>query len=122
MATRTQFESSNEIGVFSVLTNSYALCAIGGSENFYSSFETELADHIPVVHCSIAGCRFIGRVTAGGRTRRIAFGVQSDVPLYNAGAVAVMERGRTPNLAAIGCTPPPPQHAFSIAQTLAFSR
>ena len=67
MAVRTQFESSNEIGVFSVLTNSYAMCSIGGSENFYSSFEAELAEHIPVVHCSIAGCRFVGRVCAGNR-------------------------------------------------------
>lgn len=41
MATRCQYESSNEIGVFSSLTNSYALCAIGGSENFYSIFEGE---------------------------------------------------------------------------------
>jgi len=65
MATRAQFENSNEIGVFSCLTNSYALCAIGGSENFYSVFEQELADHIPVVHTSIAGCRFVGRVTVG---------------------------------------------------------
>ena len=30
-----QFENSNEIGVFSRLTNSYCLVAIGGSENFY---------------------------------------------------------------------------------------
>lgn len=65
MATRAQFENSNEIGVFSKLTNSYALCSIGGSENFYSVFEAELADHIPVVHTSIAGCRFIGRVCVG---------------------------------------------------------
>ena len=34
MATRCQYESSNEIGVFSALTNSYALCAIGGSVSF----------------------------------------------------------------------------------------
>ena len=65
MATRAQFENSNEIGVFSNLTNAYALVAIGGSENFYSVFEQELADHIPVVHTSIAGCRFVGRVTVG---------------------------------------------------------
>ena len=31
-----QFENSNEIGVFSKLTNNYCLVAIGGSENFYS--------------------------------------------------------------------------------------
>ena len=67
MATRAQFENSNEIGVFSALTNGYALCAIGGSENFYSVFEQELADHIPVVHTSIAGCRFVGRVVVGNR-------------------------------------------------------
>ena len=86
MATRTQFENSNEVGVFATLTNgtivniyfltfycqslffssqAYALVAIGGSENFYSVFEQELADHIPVVHTSIAGCRFVGRVTVG---------------------------------------------------------
>lgn len=35
MAVRAQFENSNEVGVFSTLTNSYALVAIGASENFY---------------------------------------------------------------------------------------
>lgn len=55
MAVRAQFENSNEIGVFCNLTNSYALVAIGGSENFYSVFEQDLADHIPVVHTSING-------------------------------------------------------------------
>lgn len=30
MATRAQFENSNDIGVFANLTNSYALVAIGG--------------------------------------------------------------------------------------------
>jgi len=67
MATRAQFENGNEIGVFSSLTNAYALVAIGGSENFYSVFEQELADHIPVVHTSIAGCRFVGRVVVGNK-------------------------------------------------------
>ncbi|KAJ1920483.1 Eukaryotic translation initiation factor 6 [Mycoemilia scoparia] len=67
MAVRAQFENSNEIGVFSKLTNSYCLVAIGGSENFYSTFESELGDAIPVVHTSIAGTRIIGRLTAGNR-------------------------------------------------------
>ena len=53
--------------MFANLTNSYALCAIGGSENFYSVFEQELSDHIPVVHTSINGGRFIGRVTVGNK-------------------------------------------------------
>nr|CAG8436629.1 9306_t:CDS:2 [Entrophospora candida] len=67
MAVRAQFENSNEIGVFSRLTNSYCLVAIGGSENFYSVFESELGDVIPVIHTSIAGTRIIGRLTAGNR-------------------------------------------------------
>ncbi|KAI8323301.1 eukaryotic translation initiation factor 6 [Martensiomyces pterosporus] len=67
MATRAQFENNNEIGVFSKLTNSYCLVALGGSENFYSVFESELGDVIPVIHTSIAGTRIIGRLTAGNR-------------------------------------------------------
>merc|ERR1712070_864897 len=65
MATRCAFENSNEVGVFSKLTNKYCLVSHGGSENFYSVFEAELADHIPVIHASIAGCRVIGRMCAG---------------------------------------------------------
>ena len=65
MANRCQFENSNEIGVYSCLTNSYALCAIGGSENFYSVFEEAVGGNIPVIHTSIAGCRFVGRVVVG---------------------------------------------------------
>ncbi|CCI42026.1 hypothetical protein ABG067_002200 [Albugo candida] len=67
MAIRCQFENSNEIGVFSKVTNSYCLVCVGGSENFYSNFEAELADHIPVIHASIAGCRFVGRVAVGNK-------------------------------------------------------
>jgi len=67
MATRVQYENTNEVGVFSKLTNSFALVSIGGSENFYSVFESELADHIPVIHTSIAGVRIIGRLTAGNK-------------------------------------------------------
>ncbi|GAB6025753.1 eukaryotic translation initiation factor 6 [Chamberlinius hualienensis] len=67
MAVRVQFENNNEIGVFTKLTNSYCLVAIGGSENFYSVFEGELSETIPVVHASIAGCRILGRLTVGNR-------------------------------------------------------
>ncbi|KAK5005976.1 Eukaryotic translation initiation factor 6, partial [Cryomyces antarcticus] len=35
MAVRAQFENSNDVGVFSTLTNSYAIVAVGASENFY---------------------------------------------------------------------------------------
>lgn len=67
MAVRAQFENSNEVGVFAKLTNAYCLVGIGASENFYSVFEGELADVIPVIRASVAGCRIIGRLCAGNR-------------------------------------------------------
>ncbi|XP_050301251.1 eukaryotic translation initiation factor 6 [Anthonomus grandis grandis] len=67
MAVRTHFESKNEIGVFAKLTNSYCLASIGGSEIFYSTFESELAETIPVVHASLAGCRIVGRMCVGNK-------------------------------------------------------
>jgi hypothetical protein len=60
-----QFEGSSEIGVFATLTNNYCLVSMGGSENFYSVFEGELADAIPVVHCSVGGNRILGRMCVG---------------------------------------------------------
>ena len=60
-----QFENHSDIGVFAKLTNSYCLAAIQGSTNFYSAFESELGDVIPIVHTSIGGTRIIGRLTAG---------------------------------------------------------
>lgn len=65
MATRTQFENNNEVGVFARLTNAYCIVGVGGSENFYSVFESELSDHIPVIHASIAGNRIVGRMCVG---------------------------------------------------------
>jgi len=67
MAVRTQFENSSDIGVFSKLTNSYCLVAVGGSMNFYSTFESELGDVVPIVHTTIGGTRIVGRLTAGNR-------------------------------------------------------
>ncbi|KAI9040269.1 translation initiation factor 6 [Aspergillus affinis] len=67
MAVRAQFENSNEVGVFSRLTNSYAIVAIGASENFYSVFEAELQDVIPICHATIAGTRIVGRLTVGNK-------------------------------------------------------
>ncbi|KZP00601.1 translation initiation factor 6 [Calocera viscosa TUFC12733] len=67
MAVRTQFENSSDIGVFAKLTNSYCLTSIGGSTNFYSTFEAELGDVIPIVNTSIGGTRIVGRLTAGNR-------------------------------------------------------
>jgi translation initiation factor 6 len=43
---------------------------IGASENFYSVFEAELQDIIPICRTTIAGMRIIGRLTAGYAPRR----------------------------------------------------
>ena len=67
MAVRCQFEGNNEIGVFAKLTNKYCIVAVGGSENFYSIFETELAEAIPVVHATIADCRIVGNMCVGNK-------------------------------------------------------
>lgn len=37
MALRVQFENNDDIGVFSKLTNTYCIVAIGGAETFYRS-------------------------------------------------------------------------------------
>ncbi|CAK9805743.1 Eukaryotic translation initiation factor 6 [Anthophora quadrimaculata] len=83
MAVRLQFENNNEIGVFSKLTNSYCLVAIGGSENFYSVFEAELAETIPVVHVSVAGCRIIGRLCVGNRNGLLVPNTTTDTELQH---------------------------------------
>lgn len=62
------------VGVFSTLTNSYALVGNGASQNFYSVFEAELADVIPITHTTIAGTRIIGRLTSGCVYTRDGFG------------------------------------------------
>ena len=33
--------------------------------SIFSVFEGELAETIPVIHCSVAGCRIIGRMCVG---------------------------------------------------------
>ncbi|CAG9324600.1 unnamed protein product [Blepharisma stoltei] len=81
MATRTQFENSNEIGVFCKLTNAYCIVPIGGNENFYSVFESELGGHIPVIHSSIAGTRIVGRVTCGNSNGLLVPSITTDLEL-----------------------------------------
>ncbi|XP_039281297.1 eukaryotic translation initiation factor 6 [Nilaparvata lugens] len=83
MAIRVQFENNNEIGVFSKLTNAYCLVGIGGSENFYSVFEAELNDVIPVVHCSLAGCRIVGRMCVGNKNGLLVPNSTTDTELQH---------------------------------------
>lgn len=56
---------------------------IGGSENFYSIFESELSDHIPVIHATIAGCRFVGRTTVGNRRGLLVPNTTTDIELQH---------------------------------------
>lgn len=67
MAVRARYENSNEIGVYAKLTNTYCMVGVGGSENFYSVFEGELSDTIPVFHASIADSAIVGRLSVGNR-------------------------------------------------------
>lgn len=69
--------------MFAKLTNAYCLVSLGGSENFYSTFESELANHIPVVHTSIAGSRIIGRLTCGNKNGLLVPFTTTDVELRN---------------------------------------
>lgn len=78
MATRCQFENSNDVGVFAKLTNAYCMVGLGGAENFYSVFEAELAEHIPVIKTSIAGTRLVGRMTVGNRNGLLLPNTTSD--------------------------------------------
>lgn len=78
MAVRAQFESSSEVGVFARLTNSYCLVAEGGSESFYSVFDAELKDQIPVIRAQIGGTRIIGRLCVGNKNGLLVPSITSD--------------------------------------------
>jgi len=83
MAVRARFQNSNEIGVYSTLTNTYCMVGIHGSENFYSVFEGELEDVIPVFHCSIADTNIIGTLTVGNRHGLIVPNTTTDQELQH---------------------------------------
>ena len=83
MAQRAQYENSNDIGVFAKMTNSYCLTGLGGSQNFYSIFEAELADHIPCVQTSIGGMRIVGRLTVGNKNGLIVPSTTTDQELLH---------------------------------------
>jgi translation initiation factor 6 len=81
MAIRAQFESSSDVGVFALLTNTYCLTPIGTSENFHSVFEAELTKHMPVVHCSIGGTRIVGRTAVGNRHGLLVPNITTDTEM-----------------------------------------
>ena len=78
MAAWIQFENSNAIGVFAKLTNSYCLVSNGGSECFYSFFETDIGSHIPVIHTSINSTKIIGGLTSGNKNGLLVLNTTTD--------------------------------------------
>jgi len=83
MAIRCRYESSNEIGVFSLLTNTYCLVGLGSSENFYADFEAELANHIPVVHSTLANTKIVGAMMAGNSKGLLVPSIINDAELQH---------------------------------------
>lgn len=59
-----QYENSSEVGVFSLLTSKYCIVP-QGNPHFFSTFDGELSDTIPVIQATFAGTKIIGRLCAG---------------------------------------------------------
>ncbi len=81
MAIRCRFENSNDVGVYAKLTDTYCLVGLGGSENFYSVFESELGNHIPIVHTTVSNTKIIGRLLAGNKKGLLVPNIISDLEL-----------------------------------------
>lgn len=60
MALRAQYESNNEIGCFTKLTNTYCIVGQGASPNYYSFLQNHLSQHMPVIYASIFETRLLG--------------------------------------------------------------
>lgn len=67
MAHWTRYESSSEIGAYSVLTNNYCLVGCNKTENFFASIQQELEPHIPIVHSLISGLAIVGVMAVGNK-------------------------------------------------------
>jgi len=67
MAVRAKYENSNDLGVYCMLANNYCMVGVGGSQNFYSVFEGELSDTIPVFQASISDSAIVGTLSVGNR-------------------------------------------------------
>ncbi|GKT14676.1 Translation initiation factor IF6 like protein [Aduncisulcus paluster] len=65
MAQRVRYESSSEIGVYSLLTNTYCLMSDLAPPPFRAVFESELSGKIPIISTSVAECSIIGRLCCG---------------------------------------------------------
>jgi len=65
MITRCKYRTSNDIGAFSKLTNTYCIVGEGGSNSFYDVIETQLQGRMGVIQTSISGTNLVGRMLAG---------------------------------------------------------
>lgn len=83
MTLRTRFEASDDIGCFAMLTNAYCLCATGASQNFYATFEQQLAEHIPVIYASIGDARVVGRLCVGNKKGLLVPSMTTDEELQH---------------------------------------
>jgi len=81
MATRASYEHLVEIGVFSMITNAYALVGQTTSENYYSLLQRNLSKHIPVIHCTIGGTRNIGSCCVGNKNGLLVSSMCTDQEL-----------------------------------------
>lgn len=64
----------------------FVACAFISFNNIHcisSVYEAELAETIPVVHASIAGCRIIGRMTVGNKNGLLVPSSTTDVELQH---------------------------------------
>ena len=83
MATKIQFNNSNDIGVFAKLTNAYCVVSDTGSESFYSLFESDIGSEIPIIHTSIGGTKNIGRLTCGNKNGLLVPNTTTEQELQN---------------------------------------
>lgn len=68
MSTRCKYQTSSEIGVFSVLTNTYCLIGVentGKSDMFHSILENDLSNKIPFIETTITKTKVIGSMANG---------------------------------------------------------
>jgi len=68
MTTRCKYHNSSEIGVFSVLTNTYCLIGVdqtGKSDMFHNVLEHDLSDKIPFIQTTITKTQVIGSMSNG---------------------------------------------------------
>ena len=78
MATRCKFESSSQIGVFSLLTNNFCIMGYGGSDHFYSAYENELKSKIPIIKTTISSTKIVGSMLVGNKNGLLVPSVITD--------------------------------------------